>query len=128
MGPRAGLDGRIISPPTGILSPDSLARNPVAIPTGLPGYTRYLLYGRLDGAQGRPGRADNLAPTGILSPDSLARSPVAIPTGLPSPLSLALVLNYFSACFTQCHCSFPRSVMDVLDSSWSFLQSRRPLC
>ena len=37
MGPRAGLDVRKISPPTGIRSPDRPARSSVAIPTELPG-------------------------------------------------------------------------------------------
>ena len=37
VGPRAGLNGRKISPPTGIRSPDRPARSSVAIPTELPG-------------------------------------------------------------------------------------------
>ena len=37
MGPRAGLDGRKISPQTGIRFPDRPARSSVAIPTELPG-------------------------------------------------------------------------------------------
>ena len=40
----------------------------------LPGKTRYPLYRRLGGPQGRSGRAENLAPTGIRSPDRPARS------------------------------------------------------
>jgi hypothetical protein len=51
-----------------------------------PGKTRYLLYRRLGGPQGRSGRAENLAPTWIRSPDRPARSSVAIPTELPGPL------------------------------------------
>ena len=39
-----------------------------------PGKTRYPLYRRLGGPQGRSGRVENLAPTGIRSPDRLARS------------------------------------------------------
>ena len=39
-----------------------------------PGKTRYPLYSRLGGPQGRSGRAENLAPTGIRSPDRPARS------------------------------------------------------
>jgi hypothetical protein len=39
-----------------------------------PGKTRYPLYRRLGGPQGRSGRAENLAPTGIRSPDRLALS------------------------------------------------------
>jgi len=35
--------------------------------TSPPGKTRYPLYRRLDGAQGRSGRAENLVPTGIRS-------------------------------------------------------------
>jgi hypothetical protein len=50
-----------------------------------PGKTRYPLYRRLGGPQGRSGRAENLAPTGIRSPDRPARSSVAIPTELPGP-------------------------------------------
>jgi len=34
--------------------------------TLLPGKTRYPFYRRLDGPQGRSGRAENLVPTGIL--------------------------------------------------------------
>ena len=37
VGPKAGLDGRKISPPTGIRSPDRPARSSVAIATTLPG-------------------------------------------------------------------------------------------
>jgi len=50
-----------------------------------PGKTRYPLYRRLVGPQGRSGRAENLAPTGIRSPDRPVRSSVAIPTELPGP-------------------------------------------
>ena len=39
-----------------------------------PGKTRYQLYSRLGGPQGRSGRAENLAPNGIRSPDRPARS------------------------------------------------------
>ena len=39
-----------------------------------PGKTRYPLYRRLGGSQGRSGRAENLAPAGIRSPDRQARS------------------------------------------------------
>ena len=42
--------------------------------TLLPGKTRYPLYRRLGGHQGRSGRAENLALTGIRSPDRPARS------------------------------------------------------
>jgi hypothetical protein len=41
VGPRAGLDGRKISPPTGTRSPDRPARSSVAIPTELPGPPQY---------------------------------------------------------------------------------------
>ena len=45
------------------------------------GKTRYPLYRKLGGPQGRPGRAaENLLPTGIRSPERPARSSVAIPT------------------------------------------------
>ena len=47
--------------------------------------TRYPVYRRLGGPQGRSGRAENLVPTGIRSPDRPARSSVAIPTELPDP-------------------------------------------
>ena len=49
------------------------------------GETRYPLYRRLGGPQGRSGRAENLAPTGIRFSDRPARSSVAIPTELPGP-------------------------------------------
>ena len=39
-----------------------------------PGKTRYPLYRRLGGPQGRSGRAENLVPTGTQSPDRPARS------------------------------------------------------
>jgi len=48
-----------------------------------PGKTRYPLYRRLGGPQGRSGRAENLVPNGIRSPDRPARSSVSIPTTLP---------------------------------------------
>ena len=50
-----------------------------------PGKTRYPLYRRLGGPQGRSGRAKNLAPTGFRSPDRPAPSSVAIPTELLGP-------------------------------------------
>ena len=52
-----------------------------------PGKTRYPLYRRLGGPQGRSGRAENLVPAGIRSPDRPASSSVAIPTELAVPLS-----------------------------------------
>jgi hypothetical protein len=50
-----------------------------------PGKTRYPLYRRLGGPQGRSGQAENLAPTGIRSPDCPARKSVVIPAELPGP-------------------------------------------
>jgi hypothetical protein len=47
-----------------------------------PGKTRYPLYRRLGGPQGRSGRAENLAPTGIRSLDRPARSSLSIRTEL----------------------------------------------
>ena len=48
MGPRTGLDGRKISSPTGIRSPDRPAGSSVAIPTELPAYNLgifwYIIY------------------------------------------------------------------------------------
>jgi len=46
-----------------------------------PGKTRYPLYMRLGGPQGRSGRAENLVPTGIRS--RTVQPVVAIPTELP---------------------------------------------
>ena len=59
-----------------------------------PGKTRYPVYRRLGGPQGRSGRAENLVPTGILSPDHPARSSFAIPTELPGPL-FRIIFNLF---------------------------------
>jgi hypothetical protein len=50
-----------------------------------PGKTRYPLYRRLGGPQGRSGRAENPAPHWDSIPDRPARSSVAIPTELPGP-------------------------------------------
>ena len=50
-----------------------------------PGKTRYPLYRRLGGPQGRSGRAENLVPQRDSIPDRPARSSVAIPTELPGP-------------------------------------------
>ena len=49
------------------------------------GKTRYPLYRRLGGPQGRSGLEENVASTGIRSPDRPARSSVTIPTELPGP-------------------------------------------
>ena len=49
-----------------------------------PGKTRYPLYRRLGGPQGRPGRTENLFPTGIRS-RTVQPVVVAIPTELPGP-------------------------------------------
>ena len=61
--------------------------------------TRYPLYRRLGGPQGRSGQAENLASTGIRSPDCPARSSVAIPTELPGPhifLCLNIILGRYA--------------------------------
>ena len=51
-----------------------------------PEKTRYPLYRRLGGPQGRSGQARKISPpTGIRSPDRPARSSVAIPTELSGP-------------------------------------------
>ena len=50
-----------------------------------PGNTRYSLYRRLGGPQGRSGRAENLVPHRDSIPDCPPRSSVAIPTELPGP-------------------------------------------
>jgi len=53
-----------------------------------PGKTRYPLYRRLGGHQGRLGQLRKISPpTGIRSPDRPARSSVAIKTELPRPTS-----------------------------------------
>ena len=49
------------------------------------GKTRYPFYRRLDGPQGRSGRAENLVPTGIRSRTVQPVSSVAIPTEPPGP-------------------------------------------
>jgi len=56
-----------------------------------PGKTRYPLYRRLGGPQGRSGRAENLAPPGY---DPRTVQPiVAIPTELPGPLPVVGLLK-----------------------------------
>ena len=58
---------------------------PVALP---PGKTRYPLYRRLSGPQGRPGRARKISPpTGIRSPDRPARSKSLYRLSYPGPPS-----------------------------------------
>ena len=50
-----------------------------------PANTRYQLYRRLGGPQGRSGRAEKSRPHRDSIPDRLVRSSVAIPTELPGP-------------------------------------------
>ena len=52
--------------------------------TLLPGKTRYPIYRRVGGPQGRSGRAKNLVPTGIRS-RTVQPVSVTIPTELPGP-------------------------------------------
>jgi len=70
-----------------------------------PGKTRYPLYRRLGGPQGRFGPAENLVPTGIL--DRPARSSVAIPTELPGPQALLLYLLKISGFPEPGRCGVP---------------------
>jgi hypothetical protein len=64
--------------------------------TPRPYFTRYPLYRRLAGPQGRSGQMRKIStPTGIRSPDRPARSSVAVPTELPGPRS-PNVQGYFS--------------------------------
>ena len=58
-----------------------------------PGKSRYPLYRRLGGPQGRSGRAENLVPTGIRSRTVQPGSSVAIPTELPGPPTAIKVLK-----------------------------------
>ena len=58
-----------------------------------PGKTRYPLYRRLGGPQGRSGQAEYLAPTGIQSPDRPARISVAIPTELTAHTHYCIRVN-----------------------------------
>ena len=66
-----------------------------------PGKTRYALYRRLGGPQGRSGRAENLVLTGIRYRNVQPGSSVAIPTELPGPQYIhverekCLVNSYF---------------------------------
>ena len=57
-----------------------------------PGKTRYPLYRRLGGTQGRSGRVENLVPTGIRFWIRPASRTVAIPTELRGPL---MIVKYF---------------------------------
>ena len=52
-----------------------------------PGKTRYPLYRRLGGPQGRSGKERRISPHRDSIPDRPARSSVAIPTELPGPLT-----------------------------------------
>ena len=55
----------------------------------LPGKTRYPLYRRLGGPQGRSGRVRKISPpTGIRSPDRPARSQSLYPLRYPGPHTL----------------------------------------
>ena len=65
-----------------------------------PGKTRYPLYRRLGGPQGRSGRAENLVPAGIRSPDRPVSSSVAIPTELPGPRLHIYIYIYIKVKFT----------------------------
>jgi len=72
-----------------------------------PGKTRYPLYRRLGGPQGRSGQAKNLVPTGIRSPDRPDRSSVATPTELPGPQTH--IYNWIFVLFPV-SCTFRRSL------------------
>jgi len=65
----------------------------LAAPSGRnlpPGKTRYPFYRRLDGPQGRSGRAENLVATGIRS--RTVQPVVSIPTELPGPQQRKIVV------------------------------------
>ena len=68
----------------------SAARSGRTLP---PGKGRYPFNRRLDGPQGRSGRAKNLAPHRDSIPDRSARSSVAIPTELQGPQILYYILG-----------------------------------
>jgi len=80
-----------------------------------PEKTRYPLYRRLGGPQGRSVRAENLVPTGIQSRTFQPGSSVAIPTELPGPHTrkgqrnlLGLFQTFcFSSLVLFCFCLFP---------------------
>ena len=82
--PRGWVDVLLYSSTTPALEEGegSAARPSRSLP---PGKTRYPLYRRLGGPQGRSGRGESLAPTGIRSPDRPARSSVATRNELPGP-------------------------------------------
>jgi len=58
------------------------------------GKTRYPLYRRLGGHQGRSGRAENLTPTGIRSPDRPARSQSLYRLSYPAHFTYAYTMLY----------------------------------
>ena len=70
-----------------------------------PGETRYRLYRRLGGPQGRSGRTENLVPTGIRSPDRPARSQSLYRLGYPAHRrirKLRTILTCKACCKMNC--------------------------
>ena len=59
--------------------------------TLLPGKSRYPLYRRLGGAQGRSGRVENLVPIGIQSPDRPVSSESLNRLSYPGPLPVCSI-------------------------------------
>ena len=59
-----------------------------------PGKTRYPLYRRLGGPQGRSGRAEKSRPHRDSIPDRQARSSVAILTELPGPPECVIIIAF----------------------------------
>jgi len=73
-----------------------------------PGKTRYPLYRRLGGLQGRSGQVRKISPpTKIRSPYRPARSSVTIPTDLPGPLKI--YKHRVIVCVCVCVCNILNS-------------------
>ena len=73
--------------------------SPTLRPALPPGKTRYPLYRKLGGSQGRSGQAENLVPTGIRSRTVQPGSSFAIPTEVPGP---RVYIHIYIACYTGC--------------------------
>ena len=92
MAQRAGRGIALLFPKTSALDGGewSAARPSRTLP---PGKTRYPLYRRLGGPQGRSGRAQNLALTGIRSPDRPARSQSLYRLSYPAQCQIAGIVR-----------------------------------
>ena len=110
----------------------SAARHGRTLP---PGKTRYLLYRRLGGPQGRSSRAEILVPTGIRPWNVQPSSSVTIPSALPGPCcadsSVVKLQAKPADCQTGCRKQQKKGIIAQMwkalnESAWGWKRSRGP--